>query len=291
MTGLLEVIDGGLLTTVQDPGRPGLAHLGISPSGFLDPPAARLANRLVGNPQAAAVLETTGRGPTLRPRDTGVVVAVAGAAAAILVDGRAADQYASFLLQPGQTLEIGRAVTGLRCYVAVRGGFAVSPVLGSRSTDLLSGLGPPVVRGGHVLPVGEAIAGSVPAADGVAYADLAASPVIGIYPGPSRDWFTREALQLLGSRDWLVDPASSRIGLRLNGPALERCRAGELAPEGMVTGSIQVPPNGLPVLLLADHPTTGGYPVIAVAREADLHHAAQAAPGTAIRFRLLMPGL
>jgi allophanate hydrolase subunit 2 len=94
---------------------------------------------------------------------------------------------------------------------------------------------------------------------------------------------------LLTFQAWTVDPASSRVGLRLSGPALQRSHDGELAPEGMVTGSIQVPPNGLPVLLLADHPTTGGYPVIAVAREADLHHAAQAAPGSTLRFRLLGP--
>ena len=127
----------------------------------------------------------------------------------------------------------------------------------------------------------------VPAADGIAFADVMADPVIGVHPGPCEGWFTPEALQLLGSQAWTVDPASSRVGLRLTGPVLERRREGELAPEGMVTGSIQVPPNGLPVLLLADHPTTGGYPVIAVAREADLHHAAQAAPGSTLRFRLL----
>ena len=205
----------------------------------------------------------------------------------VRVDGRAADQHASFLVQPGQALQIGRASHGLRCYVAVRGGFAVPAVLGSRSTDLLSGLGPAVVTAGQALPVGDATAGPVPAADGVAFADVTAEPVIGVHPGPSDEWFAPEALQLLGSAAWTVDPASSRVGLRLTGPVLERRRDGELAPEGMVTGSIQVPPNGLPVLLLADHPTTGGYPVIAVAREADLHRAAQAAPGSTVRFRLL----
>jgi biotin-dependent carboxylase-like uncharacterized protein len=287
MNAGFEVADGGLLTTVQDAGRPGLAHLGVPPSGFLDAPAARLANRLVGNPEDAAVLETTGSGPLLRLRGTGVVVSVTGAPAPVLVDSRAADQHASFLVQPGQLLQIGRPTSGLRCYLAARGGFALPAVLGSRSTDLLSGLGPAVVAAGQWLPVGAGSAGPVPAADGVAFADVAAEPVIGVHPGPSDEWFTPKALQLLGSAAWTVDPASSRVGLRLTGPVLERRRSGELAPEGMVTGAIQVPPNGLPVLLLADHPTTGGYPVIAVAREADLHHAAQAAPGTAVRFRLL----
>jgi biotin-dependent carboxylase-like uncharacterized protein len=286
MTAVFDVLDGGLLTTVQDAGRPGLAHLGVPPSGFLDAPAVRLANRLVGNPEDAAVLETTGSGPVLRLSGSGVVIAVTGAPAPVLIDGRAVDQHTSILVQPGQTLQIGRPLRGVRTYLAVRGSFAVPEVLGSRSTDLLSGLGPPVVAAGQTLPVGRLAAGPVPATDGMAFADVTAEPVIGVHPGPCDEWFTPEALQLLGSSAWTVDPASSRIGLRLTGPVLDRRCKGELAPEGMVTGSIQVPPNGLPVLLLADHPTTGGYPVIAVAREGDLHHAAQAAPGTSIRFRL-----
>jgi biotin-dependent carboxylase-like uncharacterized protein len=286
MSAILEVVDGGLLTTIQDAGRPGLAHLGVPPSGYLDVPAARLANRLVGNHENAAVLETTGGGPTLVLRGPGVVVAVTGAPAPVTVDGRPADAHSPFLLRAGQRVAIGRASAGLRSYVAVRGGFAVDPVLGSRSADLLSGLGPPVLQTGQELAVGDATAGSVPAADGVAFPSVIAEPVITVDPGPSDDWFTPEALQLLGTQAWTVEPASSRVGLRLSGPPLTRRRSGELAPEGMVTGSLQVPPNGLPVLLLADHPTTGGYPVIAVARESDLHHAAQAAPGTSVRFRL-----
>lgn len=286
MTAILEVLDGGLLTTIQDAGRPGLAHLGVSPSGYLDAPAARLANRLVGNHEEAAMLETTGSGPTLQPRGDGVIVAVTGAPAPLRVDGHQVDHHASFLLRAGQRLAVGRATSGLRCYVAVRGGIAVEPVLGSRSADLISGLGPPVLQAGQHLPVGDAIAGPVPAADGMAFPAVIPEPVIAVDPGPSDGWFTSEALQLLGSAAWTVDPASSRVGLRLTGPPLQRRRSGELPPEGMVTGSLQVPPNGLPVLLLADHPTTGGYPVIAVAAESDLHHAAQAAPGSSVRFRL-----
>lgn len=286
MTGVLEVVDGGLLTTVQDAGRPGLAHLGVPPSGFLDAPAARLANRLVGNHEDAGLLETTGSGPILRARGAAIVVAVTGAPAPVRVDGGMADPHASLLLRADQTLSVGRAASGLRSYVAVRGGLAVDPVLGSRSTDLLSGLGPPVVHAGQLLPVGDEIAGDVPALDGLAFPAIAAQPVITLVAGPCDDWFGAEALQSLASQAWLVDPASSRVGLRLAGTPLAPARSGELPPEGMVTGSLQVPTNGLPVLLLADHPTTGGYPVIAVALEGDLHHAAQAAPGSTIRFRL-----
>ncbi|HEX4433026.1 MAG TPA: biotin-dependent carboxyltransferase family protein [Frankiaceae bacterium] len=294
MTAVLEVVDGGLLTTMQDAGRPGFAHLGVPPSGYLDVPAARLANRLVGNHEDAALLETTGSGPTMLLRGGGLVVAVTGAPASLRVDGQAVDHHASFLLRDTQSLSVGRATSGLRSYIAVRGGFVVEPVLGSRSTDLLSGLGPPVLQAGQRLPVGDVVgdmvgdvvAGAVPSADGMAFPSVLVEPVIRLDPGPSGDWFTPEALQLLGSQAWTVDPASSRVGLRLTGPPLARRRSGELAPEGMVTGSLQVPPSGLPVLLLADHPTTGGYPVIAVAAAADLRHAAQAAPGTTVRFRL-----
>ncbi len=281
-----EVVDGGLLTTVQDAGRHGLAHLGVPPSGFLDVPAARLANRLVGNHENAALLESTGSGPTLLMRGAAAVVAVTGAPAAVSVDGHAVDHHASFLLRAGERLAVGRATSGLRSYLAVRGGIEVEPVLGSRSTDLLSGLGPPVLQAGQQLPLGDAVAAAVPSADGVAFPAVVADPVITLLPGPGADWFSPEALQLLGSEAWTVDPASSRVGLRLSGTSLSRIRSGELAPEGMVTGSVQVPPSGLPVLLLADHPTTGGYPVIAVALERDLHHAAQAAPGSTVRFRL-----
>ncbi len=290
-SGWLLVEDGGGLTTVQDAGRGGLAHLGVSPSGFLDAPAARLANRLLGNLEDMAVLETTGRGPRLRiaqapAGSAGVIVAVTGAPAAVTVDGRAADQNAPLLLRAGQVLEVGRATAGVRSYVAVRGGLTVAPVLGSRSTDLLSGLGPPVVQPGHRLPFGPALS-PVPAADFVAVSGIATAPVIGVYPGPSAHWFDDSALTALTEDRWTVSPDSSRVGVRLTGPVLRRAHGLELPPEGMVTGALQVPPNGQPVLLLADRPTTGGYPVIAVARESDLPHAAQAAPGTVLRFRLL----
>ncbi len=286
MSALIDVVDGGLLTTVQDAGRPGRAHLGVPPSGYLDAPAARLANRLVGNHESAAVLETTGSGPALLLRGAATTVAVTGAPGPVSIDGQAVDHHASFLLRDGERLTVGRVASGLRSYIALRGGIAVEPVLGSRSTDLLSGLGPPALQAGQQLPVGGDISGAVPAADGVAFPTVEAAPVIRLVPGPGDDWFGPEALELLGSAAWTVDPASSRVGLRLTGIPLQRRRPGELAPEGMVTGALQVPPSGLPVLLLADHPTTGGYPVIAVALEGDLRHAAQAAPGSTVRFRL-----
>lgn len=286
----LEVIEPGPLTTIQDAGRPGLGHLGVAPSGFLDAPAARLANRLVGNPEEAALLETTGSGPTLRlDSTTTLLIAVTGAPAPIQIDGAPADHHAQLYVHPSQKIAIGRASAGLRTYLAVRGGIATKPVLGSRSTDLLSALGSPPLGAGQRLAIGNPAAPS-PAADHIPVADIDPDPVMHIYAGPSDSWFTSAALRALVRTGWTVSPTSSRVGLRLSGPALTRSRPGELPPEGMVTGAIQVPPDGQPVLLLADHPTTGGYPVIAVAREADLHLAAQAVPGSTLRFRLLPLG-
>ncbi|MEU5313749.1 biotin-dependent carboxyltransferase family protein [Streptomyces sp. NPDC021562] len=278
----LVVVRAGALTTVQDRGRPGYAHLGVPRSGALDAPAAALANRLVGNPAAAAVLETTLDGCALRARSA-VVVAVAGAPCPVAVGGRPAAWGAPVAVPAGELLEVGAALSGVRSYVAVSGGIAVDPVLGSRATDLLSGLGPAPLTDGTVLPLGTA-------AGPYARVDVAPQPspptelVLRVTPGPRADWFTPEAARVFTTRAYRVSSASNRIGLRTEGPALERARPGELPSEGMVLGAVQVPPDGRPVVFLADHPTTGGYPVIAVVRAADLPAAAQAVPGTPVRF-------
>ncbi|MBY8867982.1 biotin-dependent carboxyltransferase family protein [Streptomyces sennicomposti] len=278
----LVVVRAGALTTVQDEGRPGHAHLGVPRSGALDAPAAALANRLAGNPRGAAVLETTLDGCALRPRSA-VTVAVTGAPCPVRLDGRPAAWGAPVRVPAGAVLEVGAAVRGIRAYVAVSGGVAVEPVLGSRSTDLLSGLGPAPLADGTVLPLG-------PPSDRHAHVDVAPQPgpaaelVLRVTLGPRDDWFTPEALRVLASRPYRVSSASNRIGLRTEGPALERSRPGELPSEGMVLGAVQVPPDGRPLVFLADHPTTGGYPVVAVVHAADLPAAAQAVPGTPVRF-------
>lgn len=278
----LAVVRAGALTTVQDQGRPGHAHLGVPRSGALDGPAAALVNRLVGNAPDAAVLETTVDGCALRPRSA-VTVAVAGAPCAVTVDGRPAAWGAPVRVRAGEVLEAGRACCGVRAYVGVSGGIAVDPVLGSRSTDLLSGLGPAPLTDGAVLPLG---APAAPPAR-VDVAPVPAPPlelVLRVTPGPRDDWFTPLAVRTFTSRTYRVSPASNRIGLRTTGPALERARREELPSEGMVLGAVQVPPDGTPVVFLADHPTTGGYPVIAVVHPDDLPAAAQAPPGTPVRF-------
>ncbi|GHK02968.1 allophanate hydrolase [Streptomyces sp. Y2F8-2] len=278
----LVVVRAGLLTTVQDRGRPGHAHLGVPRSGALDAPAAALVNRLVGNPPEAAVLETTLNGCALRPRSA-VTVAVGGAPCAVTVDGRPAPWGAPVRVPGGALLEMEPARAGVRGYIGIAGGVAVDPVLGSRSTDLLSGLGPPPLADGAVLPLGVPT-GPHARVDAVPQPGPPAELVLRVTLGPRADWFTRDALRTLVTRAYRVSAASNRIGLRTEGPALERARNGELPSEGMVLGAVQVPPDGRPVVFLADHPTTGGYPVIAVVRTADLAAAAQAAPGTPVRF-------
>jgi biotin-dependent carboxylase-like uncharacterized protein len=277
----LVVERAGPLTTVQDLGRPGYAHLGVPRSGALDPPALRLANRLVGNPEDAAGLELTLGGFVARLTRSGTV-ALTGAGAPLTVDGRPAPLGAPVSVRAGACIAVGTAVTGLRPYLAIDGGLAVPPVLGSRSTDTLSWLGPPVLVDGMALPLGTPTSPST-----VDVAPLAGPPgetVLRLRLGPRQDWFTEEALELLFCRPYQISNDSNRVGTRLVGAALPRAVAGELDSEGIVLGAVQVPASGQPLVFLADHPTTGGYPVIGVVDAADLPVLAQARPGEKVRF-------
>ncbi|WP_233221607.1 5-oxoprolinase subunit C family protein [Streptomyces carminius] len=281
---VLEVVRAGALTTVQDLGRVGHAHLGVPRSGALDAPAHRLANRLVGNPAGAAGLETTLTGCAVRVTGHPVTAAVTGAPCPVRIDGRPAPWGAAVRVPAGAVLDVGPARAGVRCCLAVAGGITVEPVLGSRSTDLLSGLGPAPLAEGVRLPVGPA-PGPVPRCGPVpAPGPPGGELVLPVVLGPRDDWFTPGALRTLAARTYRVAAASNRVGLRTEGPALERAREGELPSEGMVAGAVQVPPDGRPVVFLADHPTTGGYPVIGVVPGRALAAAAQAVPGLAVRF-------
>ncbi|MFJ7588521.1 biotin-dependent carboxyltransferase family protein [Streptomyces sp. NPDC097617] len=283
----LVVVRPGALTTVQDRGRPGYAHLGVPRSGALDTAAYALANRLLGNRPDAAALETTLDGVGLRALSA-TSVAVTGAPCSVRISGRPVAWGAPVRLPAGAELEVGRAKSGVRSYVAVRGGLAGPPVLGSRSTDLLSGLGPPPLSAGTLLPVGPAgpdpVAGA--GADACALPGAPSELLLPLRPGPRGDWFTAASLAGLWRGVFRVSAMSNRIGLRTEaGPALVRARAGELPSEGMVLGAVQVPPDGLPVVFLADHPVTGGYPVVGVVPPGPaLDAAAQARPGVALRF-------
>ena len=275
----LTVLAPGPLTTVQDAGRPGRAALGIGRSGACDRASYRLANRLLGNDPGAAALEVTLGGLVLRAEED-VVVVTTGARCA----GSPAHD-APVLLRAGTELRLGAPVSGLRTYVGVRGGVAVEPVLGSRSTDVLAGLGPPTLTAGDVLPVGRAAA-PMPGVDLAPVPDPAAGEVaVQVLPGPRRDWFPDSAWAALTGTAWAVTADSNRVGLRLEGVPLERTGAGELPSEGMVRGALQVPPSGQPVLFLADHPVTGGYPVIGYVTDDDVDACAQLRPGQTLRLR------
>jgi biotin-dependent carboxylase-like uncharacterized protein len=264
----LEVIDPGPLTTIQDLGRPGWAQLGVPPSGAADPSMLAHANALAGNAGDAAALEATLVGPTLRALVPGTVAVVG-----------TRERDGTHSLEAGDVLETGPTL-GARAYIAVRGGMDAEPTLGSRSTDLLTGLGPPPLAGGDTLR-----AGSSPAAGPTArhQATRPEGP-FRVHLGPRDDWFSADALDQLQHASWRVTTSANRVGIRLDGPPLQRVRHDELLSEGLVTGALQVPPNGLPILLLNDHPTTGGYPVIAVVSSRDLPRAGQLKPGDEVRF-------
>jgi biotin-dependent carboxylase-like uncharacterized protein len=277
---MIEVLRTGPLATVQDLGRPGLAALGVGASGAADRRALRLANRLVGNPDGAAAIEVTLGGFAAR-FDALTRVAVAGAPC------RGVAMHAPLYLPAGGELRMGPAEAGLRTYLAVAGGVDVPAVLGSRATDTLARLGPERLREGDRLPVGRA-GGEGPGVDAAPVPPPDPDPVLRITPGPREDWFTAAALRALAETAWEVTSDADRVGIRLDGPRLERradCAERELPPEGMVEGALQVPPSGRPVLFLADHPVTGGYPVVAIVRAADLPAAAQVRPGATVRFR------
>jgi biotin-dependent carboxylase-like uncharacterized protein len=268
---------------VQDLGRPGLARLGVSPSGAVDRRSYRLGNRLVGNPEGSAALEVTLGGLVVRAIGD-LSLAATGMDVDISVDGTPVAMNAPFEMRDGQRLRLGNGRTGLRSYLALRGGLQVEPVLGSRATDVLSGLGPAVLTAGQTLLVGPPPV-TVPAVDVAPVAEVGSGEArLLVVPGPRNDWFRPEALETLLASEYRVTPDSNRVAMKLSGPRLDRGSDRELPSEGIVRGSLQVPPSGQPVLFLADHPVTGGYPVLAVVVDEDTDTAAQLRPGSTLRF-------
>lgn len=273
---MIEIVEPGPFASIQDGGRLGFAGLGVPRSGAFDRGALRLANRLVGNAADAAAIEVTLGGLVLAVRDA-VTLALCGAPCPGLDWGTART------LQPGTSVRLGHPAVGLRSYLAVRGGIAADPELGSRSTDTLSGLGPGALRRGDSLPVGSAWAGEV---SGASAAPVPPRRNLRVVLGPRADWFTAQALTRLTGASWVVRAESNRIGVRLDGPRLDRARSDELTSEPTLPGALQVPPDGRPILLGPDAPVTGGYPVIAVVRDDELDIAAQLRPGDPVTFTL-----
>jgi biotin-dependent carboxylase-like uncharacterized protein len=279
---VIVVEKAGPMTTVQDLGRAGHAHLGVPGSGAADRVSFLRANRMVGNADGAAALEMTLTGARLRfERDA--CIALTGAPMPARRNGRDVAHDTVLAIAAGDTLAIGAAARGVRTYLAVSGGIEVPAVLGSRSTDLLSGLGPPVVQDGDRLAIGWQIVGHT-SGPGVAI-EIADALALRFLPGPRDDWFAPIALTGFAASTYTVDPRSNRIGVRLDGPALTRSVDGELPSEGLVPGAIQVPADGKPLVFLVDHPTTGGYPVLGVVVPEDLPRVAQARPGSRVTFR------
>jgi biotin-dependent carboxylase-like uncharacterized protein len=283
----LEVMESGLLTLIEDLGRVGYASIGVGASGAADRAAFRLGARLLAQPYTAAALEVTFGGLSIRAHGD-VQVALTGAPTPAAVDGRGVGYFGPFSLVDGQVLTLGNPQIGLRSYVSVRGGIDVPPVLGSRSTDTLADLGPAPVRTGDILPIG-------PAPSTYPNVDLAPAPelsagtlVLRALPGPRDDWLAD--IDALARTDWTVSSDSDRVGVRLTGEPLQRPASlleQELPSEAVVRGSIQVPPGGEPVIFLADHPVTGGYPVVGVLLDQDIDSIAQTVPGQQIRIRLV----
>lgn len=277
MTRAVTIVEPGPLTTLQDEGRIGQGAVGIGRSGACDRASYRLANRLVGNLPGAAALEVTFGGLRLRASADLLVVATGASCPG-------APYNAPTVLRAGAELRLGPPTSGLRTYLAVRGGFDVPPVLGSRSTDVLSGLGPAPLEAGDEIAVGEE-RGEGPNVDVAPRAEPEGGELtVRVGPGPRRDWFSDDAWQQFLTQTYSVSGESNRVGVRLEGEPLERLNSGELPSEGMVRGALQMPPSGTPVLFLADHPVTGGYPVIAYVHDADVDRCAQLRPGQTLRF-------
>jgi KipI family sensor histidine kinase inhibitor len=286
---VFEVEEPGLRSVLQDGGRKGFAALGVPAATPADPDSFRLANELVGNPAGACALETAARGPTLRCLSP-TFVAVVGGAPDLRLDGQPLAAGRVVPVAAGQRLLVGPVRSGFRCYVAMAGGFVGPALLGSYSSDQLAGLGPgPILRGAQLWgatmepPLGDHL--RVGAPGGVVQDEPVALRVV---PGPHHERFAPGTFATLASRRFTVEGASNRVGLRLRRdprtPALSAAPGapGELDSQGMVTGAVQVPPDGEPVVLLTDHATLGGYPVVAVVAAVDHGVLGQCAPGTTV---------
>jgi len=288
----VEVIDPGLQTLVQDRGRRGLQHRSVSTSGAADAYSYLAGNELVGNAPDAAALEIAYGGAEFVARGQ-LVLALTGAdveARITSVRGanKAAPLWAPFVVDDGTRLELGAPTAGIRTYLCVRGGILASPELGSRSTDILAGLGPRPARRGDLYAIGHAHGG--PVGRRVPPAEMPNATTVTpleIDPGPRAHLFTPTSRRLLLESRWTITGDANRVGVRLEGESpLTLTRPRELPSEGIMPGSIQVPPSGMPMVFLRDHPATGGYPLIGIVRSAALNRLAQLPPGSAVQFVL-----
>ena len=284
----LEILRTGPLALVEDLGRTGKAHLGVGRSGAADRRAHTLANRLVANPDDRATVEVTLGGFSARVSGGAVDIAVTGADTDPAINGIPFGTNSIHRVADGDVISMGTPYAGMRSYLAVRGGIDVTPSLGSRSYDVLSAIGPRPLQTGDELPVGQHN-GDYPELDQAPVATIDARLLdLRVVPGPRGDWFVDP--DALVHNVWVASERSDRVGMRLTGTPLRyRWPDRQLPSEGATRGAIQVPPNGLPVLLGPDHPVTGGYPVAGVIVDADIDKVAQIRPGQAVRLHWARP--
>jgi len=291
-TAAIVVIKPGMLTTIQDEGRWGLQARGVPVAGPMDPVSHRMANALVGNDRDAALLEVTLVGPELEFDDERLV-AVTGAAFDLWLDGKAVPHNAAFTAAAGSRLRFGQRRIGARSYLAVAGGIAVTPTLGSRSTHLISAMGGidgRALRALDRLPLGPAT--GMPSAVGqraaiVPLPDRHAR--VRVRPGPQVEYFSSDALDLLQSAPYVIAQNSDRMGFRLEGPRLAHARGADIISDATPLGVLQVPASGQPILLMADRQTAGGYPKIATVISADIPVVGQLGPADTITFAVCPP--
>lgn len=290
--GFLHVIKPGMLSTIQDRGRWGLQARGVPVAGPMDPVSHRLANAIVGNDPAAATLEVTLLGPEI-VFDDDRAIAVTGAEFSLTAGDRSIPMHTRVLVPAHLPLRFGARQRGARAYLAVAGGIAVTPTLGSRATHLISamgGLDGRPLRAGDRLPLGEQRhARRTPPVPPALTAMPPGEARIRVLPGPQDDYFVPSALDALQSAPYVVGPQSDRMGYRLEGPRLEHARGADIISDATPLGVLQVPASGQPILLMADRQTAGGYPKIATVITADMHPAGQLAPGDRIRFAVCSP--
>ncbi len=282
---MIQVVSPGPLTLILDQGRYAGLSQGLSACGPMDPLSLHLALALTGAGEDAAALEFVLQGPVLR-FSAPALVAVTGAPAPCALDGVPVPMYRTVQVQPGQTLHIGSMKEGLRGYVSIAGGLQVPPVLGSRATDLKSGLGG---LSGRSLREGDILSFSDGPEVCLACPPLSLPPrdmpwTVRFLPGPQADCL-RDGMEALTASVWTVGSDSDRMGLRLRGTPLQGENQGSMITEGVTMGSLQLPPGGCPLLMMADHQATGGYPKIATVISADLTLCAQIRPGQSLRFQ------
>jgi antagonist of KipI len=291
----VHIVKPGLQTTVQDEGRWGLQSHGVPVAGPMDPCSYRIANALVRNDRSQAALEIAFVGPEIEFEDERLV-AVAGAEFVMSLDGGAVEPNAAFVAGAGSRLRFGTRVRGSRAYLAIAGGVAVPPVMGSRATHLVSCLGGLEGReltAGDRLPLGEAkkASGRLFAVASKIYTTPFGGPHahVRLLPGPQREYLSPDALDLLQSAPYSIGSQSDRMGFRLEGPRLHHVRGADIISDATPLGALQVPASGQPLLLMADRQTTGGYPKVATLITADIGVAGQLGPGDTISFSMCTP--